>query len=181
MVTLAKGQPEIDSLLSAAGQLFSTGVRVDWRAVFAGLGARRVELPTYGFVRRRFWLGAVGSGSGAGVRAAGLVGGDHPLLGAVVERPDVGGVVLTGWLSLGTQEWLADHAVGEAVLFPGAGFMELVLRAGDEVGCGVVDELTLLAPLILPATGGVRSAGCGGRSRGVGHPGGVGVFACREV
>ncbi len=156
VVTLAKGQPEIDSLLSAAGQLFSAGVGVDWQAVFAGLGARRVELPTYGFARRRFWLGAVGSGSGAGVRAAGLVGGDHPLLGAVVERPDVGGVVLTGWLSLATQEWLADHAVGEAVLFPGAGFMELVLRAGDEVGCGVVDELTLLAPLILPATGGVR-------------------------
>jgi len=156
IVTLAKGQPEIDSLLTAAGQLFTTGVGVDWQAVLGGLGARRVELPTYGFVRRRYWLGAVGSGSGAGVRAAGLVGGDHPLLAAVVERPDVGGVVLTGWLSLDVQEWLADHAVGEAVLFPGAGFVELALRAGDEVGCGVVDELTLLAPLVLPAAGGVR-------------------------
>ena len=156
VVTLAKGRPEIDSLLSAAGQLFSTGVGVDWQAALGGVGARRVELPTYGFVRRRFWLGALGSGSGAGVRAAGLVGGDHPLLGAVVERPDTGGVVLTGWLSLTAQDWLADHAVGEAVLFPGAGFVELVLRAGDEVGCAVVDELTLLAPLVLPATGGVR-------------------------
>ena len=156
VVTLAKGRPEIDSLFSAAGQLFCTGVRVDWEAALGGAGARRVELPTYGFVRRRFWLGALGSGSGAGVRAAGLVGGDHPLLGAVVERPDTGGVVLTGWLSLTAQDWLADHAVGQAVLFPGAGFVELVLRAGDEVGCGVVDELTLLAPLVLPATGGVR-------------------------
>ena len=27
-------------------------------------------------------------------------------------------------------------------MFPGAGFVELVLRAGDEVGCGVVEELT---------------------------------------
>jgi polyketide synthase 7 len=156
VVTLVKGQPEIDSVLSAAGQLFTTGVGVDWQAVFTGVGARRVELPTYGFVRRRFWLGAVGSGSGAGLRAVGLVGGDHPLLGAVVDRPDMGGVVLTGWLSLAAQEWLADHAVGEAVLFPGAGFVELVLRAGDEVGCGVMDELTLLAPLVLPAAGGVR-------------------------
>jgi polyketide synthase 12 len=37
------------------------------------------------------------------------------------------------------------------VLFPGAGFVELAIRAGDEVGCGVVDELNLAAPLVLPA------------------------------
>ncbi len=33
--------------------------------------------------------------------------------------------------------------------------MELAIRAGDEVGCGVVDELTLAAPLVLPASGSV--------------------------
>ena len=60
-----------------------------------------------------------------------------------------GGVVLTGRLSLGTQSWLADHAVAGVVLFPGAGFVELVLRAGDEVGATVVQELTLMAPLVL--------------------------------
>ena len=42
------------------------------------------------------------------------------------------------------------------MLFPGAGFVELVLRAGDEVGCSVVEELTLLAPLVLPPSGGAR-------------------------
>ena len=58
VATMAKDRPEIDSLLSAAGQLFTSGVSVDWPAVFAGSGARRVGLPTYGFVRQRFWLGA---------------------------------------------------------------------------------------------------------------------------
>ena len=32
----------------------------------------------------------------------------------------------------------------------------MVLRVGDEVGCGVVDELMLAVPLVLPAEGGVR-------------------------
>ena len=41
------------------------------------------------------------------------------MLGAVVEQPDSGGVVLTGRLSLAAQPWLADHAVGGVVLFPG--------------------------------------------------------------
>ena len=80
---------------------------------------------------------------------------EHALLGAVVELPASGGVVLTGRLSPSAQGWLADHAVGGVVLFPGAGFVELAIRAGDEVGCGVVDELNLAAPLVLPAGGSV--------------------------
>lgn len=60
-------------------------------------------------------------------------------------------MVLTGRLSLARQPWLADHLVGGAVLFPGTGFVELAIRAGDEVGCGVVEELTLATPLVLNA------------------------------
>ena len=62
VATLTKEQPEAESLLGAAGRLFTTGVGVTWHwsAAFAGVGARRVELPTYGFARRRFWLGSGG-------------------------------------------------------------------------------------------------------------------------
>ncbi|OBJ88765.1 polyketide synthase [Mycobacterium gordonae] len=135
----------------SAAQAQIAGVAVDWSAVFEG--ARRIALPTYGFVRRRFWLTESGDHD---VRRAGLVGAGHDLLGAVVERPDSGGVVLTGRLSLSAQPWLADHAVTGAVLFPGAGFVELALRAGDEAGSPLVQELTLSAPLTLPAEGSVR-------------------------
>ena len=50
---------------------------------------------------------------------------------------------------MATQPWLVDHVVGETVLFPGAGFVELAIRAGDEVDCGVLEELTVSAPLVL--------------------------------
>ena len=155
VVTMPNDRLETESLLAAAARLFASGVPVDWAATFSGLGAQRVDLPTYAFQHRRFWLPAemVGSGDVGGL---GLVGAEHALLGAVVERPDSGGVVLTGRLSVGAQPWLADHAVGGVILFPGAGFVELVLRAGDEVGCSVIDELTLSAPLVLPATGKVQ-------------------------
>src|SRR5882757_7925893 len=146
--TLGKNRPEVAAVLGASGQLFTTGVPVDWPAVFAGSGGRRVELPTYAFQRRRFWEtpGADGTADAAGL---GLGGTKHALLGAVVHRPDFDGVALTGRLSLADQPWLADHAIGGAVLFPGAGFVELVIRAGDEVGCAVIEELVLAAPLVM--------------------------------
>lgn len=135
----------------SAAQAQVAGVVVDWSSVFPG--ARRVPLPTYGFVRRRYWLTESGDSD---VRRAGLVGAAHELLGAVVERPDSGGVVLTGQLSRSAHPWLADHGVSGTVLFPGAGFVELALRAGDEVGCPTVRELTLSTPLPLPDEAAVR-------------------------
>ena len=85
-----------------------------------------------------------------------MEGAGHPLLGAVVERPDSGGLVLTGRLSLAAQPWLADHSVGGVVLFPGAGFVELAIRAADEVGCAIIDELVLAAPLVVQPGAGVQ-------------------------
>ena len=177
---LGKDRPEVASLMGAAGQLFTTGVRVDWPAVFAGSGGRRVELPTYAFQRRRFWLTPTAAGP-ADAAGLGLGGAGHALLGAVVERPDSGGVVLTGRLSLAAQPWLADHAVGGVVLFPGAGFVELVIRAGDEVGCAVIEELVLAAPLVMHRGAGVQVQVVVGAAGESGSSGGVGVFPVRSI
>ncbi|MEY2518183.1 MAG: hypothetical protein QOJ89_5547, partial [bacterium] len=72
VATLAKDQPEIDALLTAAGQLFAHGAAVDWPSVLAGVDALRVELPTYGFDRQRFWLGLGGDAPAPVSRAADL-------------------------------------------------------------------------------------------------------------
>ncbi len=153
--SLGRDDGALQRFYLSVAQAHVAGVGVDWSSVFAGLGARRVGLPTYGFVRRRFWLGELDAG-GKDVGGVGLAPARHGLLGAVVARPDSGGVVLTGQLSVAAQPWLADHAVAGVVLFPGAGFAEMAIRAGDEVGCGVVEELTLSAPLVLPTVGGVQ-------------------------
>ncbi|MGW0211604.1 type I polyketide synthase, partial [Streptomyces sp. NPDC003233] len=69
---------------------------------------------------------------------------------------DSDGLLFTGRLSLDTQPWLADHAVMGAVLLPGTAFVELAIRAGDQVGCDRLEELTLEAPLVLPERGAVQ-------------------------
>ncbi|MEU1020473.1 type I polyketide synthase, partial [Streptomyces sp. NPDC005898] len=154
---LRSGRPEAEALLSGLAQVWVRGVAVGWADVFAGAGASRVDLPTYAFQRKRYWLepqaGAAGSGTASSL---GLGSAEHPLLGAAVELAGEGGLLLTGRLSLQTHAWLADHAVADSVLLPGTAFVELAIRAGDQVGCEVVEELTIQAPLILPARGGVQ-------------------------
>ncbi|GAA1298743.1 type I polyketide synthase [Saccharothrix xinjiangensis] len=151
--TLRADRPEAGAVAAALGALFARGASPDWGAVFAGSGARRVDLPTYPFQRRRFWLDApVGAGDVTGL---GQVDAGHPLLGAVVGLADGDGAVFTGRLSLRTHPWLADHAISGEVILPGTAFVELAVRAGDQVGCDRVEELTLEAPLALPERGGV--------------------------
>ncbi|VBA57765.1 type I polyketide synthase [Mycobacterium attenuatum] len=153
--SLGRDDGGLDRFWLSAAQAHVAGVRVDWAAAFAGLEAQRVELPTYGFVHRRFWLDQPEDSRTAAGRL-GLTGAAHGLLGAVVERPDSGGVVLAGQLSVTAQPWLADHAVAGVALFPGAGFAELAVRAGDEVGCATVAELTVSAPMLLPTAGALQ-------------------------
>ncbi|MFI0858651.1 type I polyketide synthase, partial [Streptomyces sp. NPDC021098] len=64
---------------------------------------------------------------------------------------------------------LADHVVMGRVLVPGTAFVELAIRAGDEVGCDRVEELTLSAPLVLPERGAAQIQVFVGESDDFGH------------
>ncbi|MFD5429302.1 type I polyketide synthase, partial [Streptomyces sp. NPDC127084] len=148
-----RDRPETNQLLTTLSDLHTRGVTIDWTAFFAGRGARTVDLPTYPFQHQRYWMDT--PDAAADVSAAGLDPAGHPLLRAAVRPADSEHVILTGRLSLRAHPWLADHAVGGTVLFPGTGFVELAIRAGDETGCPVIEDLTLEEPLVLPAGGGV--------------------------
>ncbi|HEX3515029.1 MAG TPA: beta-ketoacyl synthase N-terminal-like domain-containing protein, partial [Trebonia sp.] len=153
---LRRNRDEEESLVTAVAGLHVRGTEVNWEAFWTGIGtgARRVDLPTYAFQRERYWLQA--GPASAGATGLGLDAAKHPLLGAAVELPGSGGVLLTGRVSLGTHPWLADHVVAGRVLMPGTAFVELAVRAGDAAGRTAVEELTLEIPLVLPGTGAVQ-------------------------
>ncbi|WP_444843239.1 SDR family NAD(P)-dependent oxidoreductase [Amycolatopsis kentuckyensis] len=151
---LRKDRPEPATALTALAELYVSGLAPDWAAVFEGRGARRVDLPPYAFQRKRYWIDARANRDE--VSAAGLTSAGHPLLGAAVALADTDGVVLTGRLSLETHAWLDEHRLGDVATVPGTAFLELAIRAGDQVGCGRIEELTLGSPLVVPDRGGVQ-------------------------
>ncbi|MET8851707.1 type I polyketide synthase [Amycolatopsis sp. NPDC004625] len=150
--TLRREDGGLRRLLASAAELFVRGVTVDWTGVLPPF--ERADLPTYAFDHQHYWL-RLGESAKDAV-SLGLVGADHPLLGAVVPLPQSDGLVFTSRLSLQSHPWLAGHAIGGVVLIPGTVYVDLALRAGDELGFGVLEELVIEAPLVLAERGGVR-------------------------
>ncbi|MGV9594989.1 type I polyketide synthase, partial [Streptomyces tendae] len=169
---LRRKQGECEALVTALARLHTLGHGPDWAAFYEPTGARRVDLPTYAFQHQHYWLR---DRAEADAGAVGLLAAEHPLLGATVMLADSDGAVFTGRLSTSSHPWLADHVIGESVFFPGTGFVELAIRAGDQVGSPTLDELVIEAPLVLPAHGAAQvqvvvrapDATHGGRSVGV--------------
>jgi polyketide synthase 12 len=144
--TLHRERDDRRAVLTALARLHGTGRSLDWPALYPN--ATGVELPTYPFQRRRFWLEPAPS--------TGVEDPAHPVLTAAVELPDDQGWVFTGQVNLRSQPWLADHAVAGTVLMPATAFLELALHAGDHTGHPCVAELTVHTPLPLVEQSGVQ-------------------------
>lgn len=136
-------------LAEAAATIHVHGVAVDWTPFCAG--GIPADLPTYAFQNREYWLDA--TPAQGDVVAAGLTSAEHPLLGAVIDVPGSDDVVFTANISADRQPWLGDHVLLGRTLLPGTAFVELALRAGAEVGCDVLEELTQHTPMPLPERG----------------------------
>ncbi|HEX2132867.1 MAG TPA: type I polyketide synthase, partial [Actinophytocola sp.] len=160
VATLHRDDGGTRRVLSALAEAFVAGVDVDWRAVSEPGG--HLDLPTYAFQHDRYWISPT---PGAGnLTAAGLGTADHPLLAGSIHLAG-GGWLFTGRWSTQDHPWLADHAVFGQVVVPGAALVELAAAAGARIGCPVVEELTLEAPIVLtedtPTTVQVRVDGSG--------------------
>ncbi|MEU5980496.1 type I polyketide synthase [Streptomyces sp. NPDC047315] len=149
--TLRRDDGGIDRFATALAQAHVSGLPVDWTPLLPA-GAEAVDLPTYAFQRERYWLDGKAA---ADPTALGLGTANHALLGATVTVA-AGGTLQTGLLSVRHQPWLSEHRRDDAIELPPAAFVELAVRAGEEVDCHRLDTLTVGAPLRLTEHGSVQ-------------------------
>ena len=135
--SLRRRRDDRAQMLDGLAALYAGGLDIDWAHYYAGQARSIVSLPTYPFERQRFWPEPVSAPSI--VRAA----YDDPVLGARVHVAGQPGQVWTRQISLRDEEWLRDHRVEGAVVYPGTAYIEAALVAGAAALGGEV-ELTRL-------------------------------------
>ncbi|MFY1593310.1 SDR family NAD(P)-dependent oxidoreductase [Micromonospora sp. WMMD737] len=151
--SLRRGDDDATRLLTNLATAHTIGLPVDLGTVLAETDV--VALPTYAFDHQRYWVEPP-LHRAQDVSSAGLQDAGHPLLSATLTFPDSERMVFTGRLSVRTHPWLGEHRVMDNILLPGTAFVELATYAGEQAGCPTVEELTLLAPLVLPELGALQ-------------------------
>ncbi len=131
--SLRRHEPDGDTMLKALGALWTRGIAVDWRAVAPG-GRADLRLPRYPWDEHVFWADSEEA------RAARFDAPDHPLLGTRLHaaRP-----IWQVEIGQQFQPFLKDHSIDGAVVFPAAGYVEIVLAAAralfGDVACEAED------------------------------------------
>jgi acyl transferase domain-containing protein/NADPH:quinone reductase-like Zn-dependent oxidoreductase/SAM-dependent methyltransferase/NADP-dependent 3-hydroxy acid dehydrogenase YdfG/acyl carrier protein len=136
--TLTRGGNGVDDLDTTTAQLLATGARGACEAFFPHPG-RIVDLPAYAWQRDRHWNGS----PELWVRSAGGAPIDHPLLGSRLSSLEP---TWQGRVDPSSISWLPDHKIGDAVVMPAVGYVEMALAAGRRALGGAVEILGLEIP-----------------------------------
>ena len=143
--TVMRGDDDPARVMGAVAQAMIAGVNIDWRGFFPSKGAF-VALPSYPWQRERHWHPLTSESLGTLYRKK-----CHPLLGYPLPQHDL---TWENQIDTQTHPALADHAVGGATVFPGAGFAELALASALAWHPGShaeIEELEICSPLLLSA------------------------------
>ncbi len=141
--SLRREEPHDHTLMSALATLYVSGIEPDW-AAFYGNHVPRRPLPLYPFETKPYWMESEEQ------RNALYAPRPHPLLGNRALGP------LPTWVteySLDEHKFLTGHVIDGSVVFPGAGYMEIMFAVGIELfgeGAVALENVEILEAMMLP-------------------------------
>ena len=142
--SLRRGATEPLTITEALGGLYCAGADVDWTVLY-GDTCEHQDLPLYPWQREKYWqetdLG----------RAYRLGGTEDALLGQRQSSPEP---VWQSELTHTSAAFLQDHVVDNAIVFPGAGYAQIMLAAQKDLSAGkggVIENVAFLNALVFDA------------------------------
>ncbi|MFI1863690.1 SDR family NAD(P)-dependent oxidoreductase [Streptomyces jumonjinensis] len=153
LASLSRRDRDGDTTLRALASYYTAGLSVSWSGFHGDHDPGFLQLPTYAFHRRPYWLPKTGA------KRTRQTGGPavHPLLGrergTTEETEDTSVREFTAEFDAGQLPALADHRDAQGAVLPAAAWAELLLAAQDAVEgstAETVRDLRIEAPLRLP-------------------------------
>ncbi len=144
IASMRRGQGARGMLMSAVALLYEAGAALTWQNIYPGSIAT-VELPSYAWNRRRYWLAE---------ESVAQLGRGNALLQQDISTPFVEGRLWQSWLSTKAPSWLAEHRWNEHAIFPFAAWLEEARRVATAAANGdpvTVRDFAVHQPLILHA------------------------------
>lgn len=148
--SLRRNEDDCRILLRTLAGLYSRGATVKWNAAL-GRPQTRVTLPLYAWNKERVWL----DGAQAEPTYSGSNGNDTRILGSRVRA------VQPHWevnLASPALDYVQDHRIHGAVVFPGAAFVAMALDAAADLGHAqpTLDDIEFKKALFVPDDLGLR-------------------------
>jgi phthiocerol/phenolphthiocerol synthesis type-I polyketide synthase C len=143
ITTASRNNDAPAQILRAMQETFIAGITPVWTQLFAQ-PAQFLALPTYPWQREHHWHST--TSESLGLLEQNKV---HPLLGYPLKQHQL---TWENQLDTALNPILADHIVGDSVIFPGTGFSEIALAAAVTWKLGTlaeIEELEIHAPLLL--------------------------------
>ncbi len=147
--SLRKDREDWQQILESAGGLFACGLELDWQGFDRDEARRRVELPTYPFQNKRYWIDQGARRNGGHMQPASDI---HPLLHRQTRSPLLKEIVFESQLSTAHYSYFTDHQVHGLMVLPLTGYLEMVLAGAQAAFAGqkhVLEEISLREPLVL--------------------------------
>jgi acyl transferase domain-containing protein/NADPH:quinone reductase-like Zn-dependent oxidoreductase/acyl carrier protein len=146
LASLRRGDRERATMLGSLGRLYALGAEIDWQKLFPA-DATPVKLPSYPFQAETHWREPEQS------RRRRLRPSIHPLLEARLKAAQPTWNVELDTADLG---YLADHRIGDSIVFPGMGYVEMALAlARETLGSGpcVLEDVEFQKFLVIDEQG----------------------------
>ncbi|MGH3940586.1 MAG: SDR family NAD(P)-dependent oxidoreductase [Pseudonocardiaceae bacterium] len=150
VTSLSPSENDASTIRRALVRCYQAGLAVSWAGYHRGKPGRRIRLPGYAFDKKRYWLPVDRNRIGA------TAPDYHRLLGAEIstaEQRAGGEREFRTHLRPTEPAYLVDHIVMGQVVFPGAGYVEILLALQDAVfgeTSHLMRDVRILEPLFLP-------------------------------
>ncbi len=143
--------------MQTLGTLYTKGIKIDWHTVYQGNNYRVVSLPTYPFQRQKFWYEGIKLPTDKNFVRSNYSKQQqdfiHPLLQNKVCLATTKDIVFQSNINIDNPVYVKDHQVGDKIVFPATGYLEMALAAAvnvlDSNSDLIVEDFEIIQALLI--------------------------------